>query len=73
VEDLFNGGLFVTGVELEPEAIKIDGLVFEVDEEFLRHPNGMFVVGLNAVLDVNQFVHDKCSENGESDLKDGLE
>ena len=33
MEDLFHGGLFVVGVDLEPEAIKIDGLVFEVDEE----------------------------------------
>jgi hypothetical protein len=35
VEDLFHGGLFVVGVELDPKAIKIDGLVFEVLEEFL--------------------------------------
>ncbi len=35
MEDLFHGGLFVVGVELDPKAIKIDGLVFEVLEEFL--------------------------------------
>jgi hypothetical protein len=32
----------------------------------------MFVVGLNAVLYLKQFVHDKDSENGQSDLEDGL-